>query len=119
MIERRKYFRLKINVNLKWKKKDESKTESEEVNQGLTKDISGGGICLMTYKKLASGEKLDLEIALPTGRVIRSLGMVVWVSEIESPEASGQKRHDAGIEFLDISATDREEIKNFVFNPHK
>lgn len=113
--ERRKFLRLNINVNFKWKKLPGGKKEVFE--EGSTKNISGGGVCLMSYKKISKGDILVIEMQLPTGKTINSKAKVVWVSEIDTHGASGEKRYDAGVEFLDITESDREDIKEFCLAP--
>lgn len=110
--ERRKFFRLNINVNIKWKKftGDGKKGGAGKVP---SKNLSAGGVCITSYKRLSQGERLVLEIELPTGKTINAGTKVVWVNEFDTPGGSAEKMYEAGIEFIDITDRDREEIKEF------
>ena len=114
MHEKRRFVRLDVNVKVNWEKIVVAQTAIPD-KKDSTKNISEGGICLIVYEKLNVADLLKLEIELPTKRIIQATGRVVWTHEfiIGQPD---QKRYDVGIEFLDISAPDREEIKKFVFS---
>lgn len=111
MEEKRRFVRLDINVNVKW-----DKDPAAPLRPGSSKNISGGGICLMMADRgLKVGEVLNLEFELPNGKAIKAKGRVVWVERFEIMNRDYGQKFDAGIEFLDISDPDREEIKKFVF----
>jgi c-di-GMP-binding flagellar brake protein YcgR len=115
MSEKRKYPRLDINVKVNWKKTAEPKPEDAE-SRDITRNISAGGICLMVYEKLDVGDCLSLDLELPSGKELHLVGRVVWTKEFEIIGKKESKRYDIGLEFLDIKAGEREEIKNFVFS---
>ena len=111
---RRKFLRLNADVEVSWKKANRPATGlSGTVNN--TRNISAGGICLCVYEEIQESETLELQIKLPTGKIIETKGLAVWINEYE---IIGEDRssYDVGIEFLDISDTDREEINKFVFH---
>lgn len=111
MKEKRRFVRLDINVNIKWSK---DLTETEKT--GGSKNISGGGICLMTEEKgLEVGDRLKLEFELPNEKVIKAKGKVAWIEKFEIMNKDYGKKYDVGIEFSDIAEKDREEIKKFIF----
>jgi len=112
--ERRRFVRLTTNVRVKWKKIiDTYEDIAEHIND--TKNISGGGICLMVDERLGVGDRLYLEIELPTKKIIYSKGRVVWIKEYEIIGQPHKKSYDTGIEFLEIGDKDREDIKKFIF----
>jgi uncharacterized protein (TIGR02266 family) len=47
---------------------------------GLTRDISTGGVFVATYRPMAVGARLMLELSLPDGP-LRVTGTVLWVRE--------------------------------------
>ena len=114
MEERRKFVRLNIDVEVKWEKISGAPLD----NINVTKNISGGGICLIVYEELRVGEELSLEIKLPTKELIAAKGKVLWISEFQIISEECKKRYDTGIEFLDICNEDREKIEKFVFALH-
>lgn len=112
MQEKRRFPRLNTSsVIVSWRK---IKTLD---NLSKTKDISGGGICLMIEEKdsLAVGDALQLEFSLPSKEIIHSKGQVVWLDEFAIGDINAQSRFEVGIEFIDISDKDREVIKQYVF----
>jgi len=111
MRERRRFVRLDINVKVRWKRIEQVNEEEKEV----TKNISGGGICLIAEEKLNKGDTLYLEIELPSGELIYARGRVVWVNEYEIIGVEVKKKYDVGIEFIEIKEEDREEIGRYIF----
>jgi c-di-GMP-binding flagellar brake protein YcgR len=114
MEERRRFVRLDMNVVVKWEKITE---DSNQIvgDTDITKNISVGGICLIAYERLEVGDKLRLEIELPTKKTVSAKGRVVWINEFEVIGRGLEKRYDVGVEFIDIRDEDREEINKFVF----
>lgn len=112
MEERRKFVRLDLNTMVEWEKtgRDESAGESK------TKNISGGGICLIMDGVINVGDTLNLKINLPTLKTIQAKGKIVWVDDFEIIGDRKEKRYEAGIEFIDIDVKDRQEINKFVFS---
>jgi Tfp pilus assembly protein PilZ len=115
MEERRKFVRLDINVVVKWEKISGDLNNIVCNNKDITKNMSSGGICLITHEKLEVGDKLHLKIELPTKKIITAKGRVVWINEFEIVGGERERRYDIGIEFIDIRDEDKEEIGKFVF----
>ena len=115
MHEKRKFPRLNVAVDVHWQKTAPKKRFGLRTDAQLTKNISAGGICLIVYEEVALGEQLDLEIELPTEKVIRAKGRVVWTSPFEVSGDEKRQRSDVGIEFTEITKEDREEIQRFVW----
>jgi c-di-GMP-binding flagellar brake protein YcgR len=115
MQDKRKYPRLDVNVNIHWQKTIKPGNSTSE-SRDVTKNISAGGICLIVYEKVEVDDRLKLEFELPTQKLIRCDGRVAWVKEFEIIGRENAKRYDIGVEFFDINAEDRDEIKKFVFS---
>jgi len=111
MRERRRFVRLDLNVNVKWRKID----QVEEIKENTAKNISIGGICLIVEEKLNEGDYLELKINLPNQKEIHAYGRVVWIDEYEILGAEYGKKYDAGIEFLKIKEEDQQELEKFIF----
>ena len=119
MEDRRRFVRLNTDVKVKWAKISHV-SEGALDSTTASKNISENGICIIMYgKEINTGDKLHLEIELPTKKVIRLEGRVVWVGEFEIFGGKYEKRYDAGIEFLKISDEDKGMIKSFVFAPFR
>jgi len=113
--EKRKFPRLDIAVDVQCGRVQED-AQVQKKDPGVTKNISAGGLCLIIYDEVRVGEHLKLYVSLPTGRVICAVGQVVWASPFDVSSDRGRSRCDAGIEFVEISKEDREEIQGFVWN---
>jgi c-di-GMP-binding flagellar brake protein YcgR len=109
--EKRKYVRLNAYIEVDWKRAADRAQEST-AKDDRTKNISEGVICLNISEKVKVGDFLDLTIKLPNQKIIRSGSQVRWVRESEAVT----KRYDVGLEFVDISSQERDEVRNFVFH---
>ena len=110
--ERRRFPRLGVAVDIQYK----ILPDSIAYETGATSNISAGGICLILYDALPAGSILELNIYLPDEQpIIKAKGKIVWVRPFNV--ARDQKeRFDAGIEFLDLSETNRKRVDNYVFS---
>ena len=113
MSNKRKFARLGISLNIKWNKVA-GEAESADVYEDMTDNIGEGGICLTTDKPVDVGDKLHLEIELPTRDVIRSEGKVKWAAKYEMQLAEDVTIYYVGIEFQNISEEDRKKLKELV-----
>jgi len=69
----------------------------------LTKDISPGGVRLMTNVNLPAGTRVGLEIALARRRkLVRAVGSVRWSRSVYEEEL-----FELGVEFTEISPEDK------------
>ena len=76
-----------------------------------SKDISDGGICLITEQPLAEGKMIALVFQLPgVAQPIESVGKVMW-----SRKAT-EHLHESGVSFWDIKEKEHFEIKRFLAN---
>jgi len=110
--ERRKFVRLNLLVDVVYHKRPS--TQKEKLS--LSKNISGGGICLIVYEELKKSQLLELEIYLPEEETpIKALGKVAWVNEFVIGDASKGIRYDVGIEFVEIKGEDLGQVNKYVF----
>lgn len=109
--ERREFPRLKVNINVDY---TVVATDSPR-HRYLSRNISGGGICVTVDEPLEIGVYLYLVMLLPDNKTpISSLGRVAWREKI-SPLDSGQKMsYDVGVEFIDIEKSEQERITRYV-----
>ena len=115
MAEQRKFLRLDIRTLIKWNK-DPSGLGKMPANLDTMRNISRAGICLTTSRILVKGDILSLEMKLPDNNVIRVRGEVAWVKELNPDDLDNEEEYDVGVELLDISSSDREELSKFVFD---
>ena len=110
--ERRKFVRLNFLADVVYHK--HPSVEKETLS--LTRNISGGGICLIVYEELKKAQLLDLEIYVSEDKIpIKALGKVVWTNEFVIGDASKGVRYDVGIEFIDIKKEDLARVNQYVF----
>jgi len=110
--EKRKFVRLNFLVDVVYQKRPSA--QKERIT--LSRNISGGGICLIAYEELVKSQLLDLEIYLPDNdEPVKAVGKVAWVNEFVIGDASKGKRFDAGIEFVKIKKEDLEKVNKCVF----
>ena len=79
-----------------------------------TSNVSRGGIFLATRNPLPIGTRLSLRFTLPDedGRAIEATGKVAWINEYKP---NGKNLNPGmGIEFVDLSADDKEAISNLI-----
>ena len=115
MKERRKFVRADTMANIRWSK-DTGKGKEAPKHQDVTRNIGGGGVCIIVKNKLEFGDKLQLEITLPKLKIIHAKGTVVWTKEFEiGLEKEITKGYYAGVEFTDISEEDRKLVEEYVF----
>lgn len=110
--DRRRFPRLKTELLVRYKILE----VPEKQIDAKAKDISSGGICLVAREKINPGSFLMLEIRFPkSDKPVIAYGRVVWSGESSlglSP--AGHMRFDNGIEFTQISDSDRERIEGHI-----
>jgi len=105
MQERRMFPRVDFNRPVLWRRFD----TLDNLDKGS--NISEGGMCLfMETDTISKRDVLQLEFQLPEGITVHSKVKVCWVSKINDDSMGLQ----AGIEFVDIADTHRQEVKQFV-----
>jgi len=79
-------------------------------SEGFIKDICQDGVNVVTSNFVASYNRIVVKIPLPlSARPIKAIAKVVWYKEL--PE---QAKFSIGIQFIDMSHDDREEITMFL-----
>ena len=114
MAEQRKFLRLDTRTLIRWDK-DPSGLGKAPANLDTMRNISRAGVCLTTSRILVKGDVLNLEIKLSGNNVIRVRGAVTWIKELNPDDLDHEEEYDVGVELLDISSPDREELSKFVF----
>lgn len=80
---------------------------------GLTMNMSEGGVFVATHKLLAVGAMVVVNLSLPGGETITTLGQVRWTREYsETNDASP----GLGIQFMNLDARMLAAIRRFVAN---
>lgn len=97
-MEKRLYERISVPVKLKYEVKNRPKLTKETVSRNL----SGGGICISLREKLLPNTHLAMVVEIGRGDDLINLnGKVVWNRRVEILEESGPNvYYDTGIEFI-------------------
>lgn len=110
MVEQRKFVRLHAPLGVHYRIIQKNK-KTREVSSWL-KNISGGGVRIVTQHPLKTGELLHLKIQIPhLEEPTEAVGEVVWVN---SNGKDGQQIHEAGIRFCDVDPAELNKILEYV-----
>jgi CheY-like chemotaxis protein len=108
MSDKRRYPRLEIKGSVKIRV-----PETMDISIASLKNISAGGLCLMSVEGLTEGGVLNLEFGLHGDKnPIVAKGFVKWSELMEPP--SGRFTHRVGIEFIEIDEEKQRQITEFV-----
>ena len=112
-MERRLYERISIPVKLAYEVKNRPKILKESVS----KNISGGGICLSLSEKLLPRTELIMKVELGNAdRIFMLKGVVVWNRGVEIIE---KKEHvvyyDTGIELIEADPININKIISYFY----
>lgn len=116
-MQRRLFFRFDCILDLKYRMFEEKDTIDQdrgEYKKAITKDISGGGLCILTDVQPKYG--WHFEGIIDVGGNIRFIGKIVRAINVHD---KGKYHYEAGIEFIDISDLDREKVISFIFDSQR
>lgn len=116
-IQRRNFFRFNCVMDVEYRfyaYKDVKPESRGDFIKGITKDISGGGICLCSDKKPEYGWYVEGILMLK--EKIKFVGRVVRVINVHD---RGKFNYDIGIEFDDIGNMSRERVIGFIFDEQR
>lgn len=116
-IERRTFFRMNCALEVEYRIIEAfpiEETGHETYTKTVTRDISGGGVCLVTDDKLSAGTLLEAFLKLD--RTIRFVGVVARSLQTRD---KGKLLHETGVEFKIIENKDRERIISYVFETQR
>lgn len=75
-----------------------------------TKNVGGGGVCVLLTQGLERFSSVQIQLILPEGnRVIKSGGRAVWIVKSADP-VSHTVAYDTGIEFANLKPEDLEAV---------
>ena len=111
MEERRRFVRLDTRLDLAY-----TILPSGQAKQSLTKNVSAGGICLISDQALPPGTRLQVALKLP-GREqsVNAIAEVVWNEPYEVISKAERRRSaEVGLRFVEIAPADREALMQHV-----
>jgi len=114
-IQRRQFFRFECNLPVKYRIVD-SMQDAEENKppfvESITKDISGGGICIKVKDEVPTGSLIECELDLSGIHRIKFYGTVARVGMREGDFVYS---HEIGVLFKQIDKKDKEQIIKYIF----
>ncbi|NLN64279.1 MAG: flagellar brake protein [Clostridiaceae bacterium] len=117
-IERRAFFRMNYELEVRYRildaLSDEEAGEEGVFLKGQTRDISGGGFCILTGWEFEIGTRIEAFLKIETE--VHCIGAVVRSKKIRE---KGKILYDTGIEFKTIENRDRERIISFIFETQR
>lgn len=106
-IERRRYWRVPIEVSISYSLID-SKFQVSWISRTI--NMSSGGVSLPIGRFISEGKSLDLVLDLPTSRSIKATGEVRWMHKAE-----GNGYH-LGVQFSQIREEDKKLISEYIYH---
>lgn len=108
MREKRRFIRFEISLKVNYTIQKEPKIEKI----GITKDVSAGGIQLLTQERIDIGKKLEFKIFLPEAlNPVHLNGIALWSREAASAK---EPSFCTGIEFGKIEEDNKNTFLRFL-----
>ncbi len=110
-IQLREFYRLEISIPVikRFIPKEED-TEGTIVEECRTKDISGGGLRILTNYLHNKGDIIECEFTLDD-KTILTKAKIIWQELVDTFEY----KYCMGVQFIDINERDRDTIIKFIF----
>ncbi len=119
MVQRRQFFRLDCSLPMKYRSVVTMNPEyNKEIKfiHTISRNLSGGGLCICVGDRVNIGETLECEVELCTGCSIRFYGTVV---RGEENELGSKYKYLAGVAFKKIENRDREIVVKYIFEQQR
>ena len=111
--QKREYVRLNISLPVRFRVIDE---EGSQIQEGVTIDISAGGILLSTQAEVKAGQKIEIEIALSPKNTFTCQAHVIRVFEKDKKDKNTTR---VAIEYDGINEAHRDKIFKFIFEKQR
>jgi len=114
-IQRRQFFRFECTLPVKYRVVDvmqETEENKPPFVESVTKDISGGGICIKIKEVVPTGSLIECELELSKTNKLQFYGVV---SRVNSREDDLVYTHESGVSFKYIEKKHKEEIIRYIF----
>jgi len=106
--EKRIFPRLNLSVDIDYKPINDT---CDIPIKSYSRNISAGGLCILTLEKYPPGTCLSLKFNMP-GETdpINTTGMVMWVKEFNIGDLKSNTAYDVGVEFVNLNEKDMQKI---------
>lgn len=109
-VQRRSFFRVSAVLSAQYRFLSSVDSYSTEpFKTAATKDISGGGTCLVLLEDVKKEQLFELKIELP------KMGFVNAVARAVMVKGDSGKKKDVALEFAIIDESEREKVVKYVF----
>lgn len=105
-LQRREHFRVLIHLPIIYKIVRENK---DLYGQGLTKDISGGGLKFVCSDEIEVGETVNIFLKLNSNIELKAIGEVIRRNLIEA------RKYEISLVFVDLDFSQRESLIKQIF----
>lgn len=92
-------------------------SEKSNLYKAVTKDISTGGLALVTQQPLARGTLMEIALHLPNYKT--SLKFIAEIAHVETAEEMGRTIFNAGMRILAINKDDVQLIADYLIEQKK
>lgn len=119
-IQRRKFFRFECINPIKYRIIQYSKIDCKreiDFKQTITRDLSGGGVCIKLTEKLNVGDVVECVLFLSDINKVCFWGKVIRFTEYTMKK--GIYKYEAGISFKKIEDKSREKIISYIFEEQR
>lgn len=118
-MQRRQFFRFDSSVPVIYRTGSwlvQQNNKKAPMENAITKDLSGGGLCLLTVEPLEGHSLIECEVKLEEKRAIKVVGKVVRVAKVTD---QGVYKYEIGVNFIKIENKDREAIISYIFQEQR
>lgn len=117
-IQRRQFFRFECTVPIKYRVLDYLDPEYEKTpfKKTFTRDLSGGGLCLIADEKIESNALVECIAVLGENKNVSFFGRVL---RSIAREYENKVSYDVSVEFKKIENRDREAVIGYIFREQR
>ncbi len=131
-IQRRKYYRLDCNLPVNYRVCGEDETPESlaseirkpiekalldsDFKKGLSKNLSGSGLCIVIEEKISKDSMLEVIVWMDETTYIRMVCGIMRISELITPR---DKKYETGLHIANITERGQNIIIKYVFDKQK
>ena len=107
--ERRKYPRFSVDLPVEYYQTDSSSSQT-----GRAFNASEGGLLIYFPEQMEIGQHINLKLFLSLGSELNTIEVLTKVVWVDMHLGQGWGDYRCGVEFINISAEDRNRLKTFL-----
>jgi c-di-GMP-binding flagellar brake protein YcgR len=115
-IQRREFFRFEVNLPVNYRIVESANGRSnQEYIETITRDISGGGLCIRLIEPVEIDKYIECELILSSK--VKFIGKVVRLTTYDT--LHGPYKYEIGVSFESIDEPMREKIISYIFQEQR